>query len=325
MSESTLYLHIGMPKAASSYLHSAVFPFLMPERYLMPGAANAKKPEYQFRKNRFAVKRFSDAFHQRSDFWHQHGDEFLHSFLAPFLSDESDPKSVLVSDEAITRLNHFNLPRMPDAFVDAQIEDNFRSVAESAGRLGFKRTKVLLVIRRQDLLLASSYAQLSRKIIGASQKDFEKRVTRLVRSSSNDNSLNFFPMNYYRLHECLRRSLGKENVLMLPLEELSRSFEGAIKKMAEFFNIEQQDQVLSRTSENARSSRKDHWGLRPLLLFKSRRETYQITAPRFITRRAETIELTPGVSNQIMSHYRESNSKLNNWLNTDLSRFGYCS
>lgn len=324
MSESTLYLHIGMPKAASSYLHSAVFPFLMPERYLMPGAANAKKPEYQFRKNKFSVKRFSDAFHQQSDFWHQHGDEFLHNFLAPFLNDGQDPESLLVSDEAITRLNHFNLRRMPDAFVDAQIENNFRSVAESAIRLGFKRTKVLLVIRRQDLLLASSYAQLSRKIIGASQKDFEKRVDRLIRSSSDDNSLNFFPMNYYRLYECLRRSLGDENVLMLPLEELSRSFDGAIGRMAEFFNIEKQDHVLSRTSENARSSQKDHWGLRPLLLFKSRRETYQLTAPRFITRRAKTIELTAGLSDEIMVHYAESNEKLNSQLNTDLCHLGYC-
>lgn len=330
VSESTIFLHIGMPKAASSYLHGNIFPLLMPGRYVMPGARNAKTSSYRFRRNAFSVRRFSDSFHRQSDFWHHHGEEFLRKYLWPFLHRDREPDSVLVSDEAVTRLNHFSLRRMPNAFDRDEIENHFRLFAQSARRIGFNRIKVLFIIRRQDFLLASSYAQLSRKIIGASQRDFERRVQRLIEKNSNPDKASFFPLDYKSLHQSLTNSLPREHVQLIALEEITHDFQGFTKKLTDFIEIGDSSHAFPQGPANSRLKTENKWGLRPLLLFKSSqivksaRINFEFTLPRQLTGRAEQIELTPELSGRIMDHFSTPNSRLNELLDIDLCRFGYC-
>lgn len=329
MSQSTIFLHIGMPKAASTYFQRAIYPILMPGRYIFPGGRNAKKPSYRFRRNVFSVRRFSDAFHQKSDFWRQHGDEFLRKFLSSFLNGDLEPNSVLISDEAVTRLNHFNIKRMPGAFNRQEIENNFRLFTKAAQRIGFKRTKILLIIRRQDILLASSYAQLSRKIAGASQKDFEKRIYRLIRNDSNPEKTTFYSVDYKSFCQSIVRSLPEENLTVIPLEQISYDFPGFINKLMNFLEVEESCHAFSKFPVNSRSAGENKWDLRPLLLFKSSqvlkssRIYFEMTVPRYLMGREKYIELTQELSSEIMQHYADSNKKLSEMLNVDLCKFGY--
>ncbi|AWN17218.1 hypothetical protein [Salinisphaera sp. LB1] len=322
-SEPILYLHIGLPKAASSYLHGHVFPHLMPGQYLMPGAQNARLPAYRYRRNRYGVRRFSDAFQKHPGFWRDHGDAFLQQFLSPFLRQGRAQRSVLISEEAITRLNHFGIRAMPDAFERGRLRDNLAAFDHRARQLGFARVRILLMIRRQDLLLASSYVQLSRKIIGASQQDFERRVARLLSGPPAGADNTFYPMEYATLHECLTRVLPAEDVCFLPIESMASAFDEFAHTVRRFLNAPAIDTQLNRRPSNTRSMGRDRWALRPLLAFKSRRGRFEITIPPRLTGRGSAIELRADTAETIRRHYAEGNRRIADALALDLGAYGY--
>ncbi len=322
-SEPILYLHIGLPKAASSYLHGHVFPQLMPGQYLMPGARNAKLPAYRYRPNRYGVRRFSDAFQRNPGFWGDHGDAFLRQFLSPFLAGGHPEQSVLISEEAITRLNHFGIRAMPDAFERGRLRDNLAAFDQCARRMGFARTRVLLMIRRQDLLLASSYVQLSRKIIGASQQDFERRVERLISGGTVGPGHTFYPMEYAKLHECLTSVLPAQDVCFLPIESLAGAFDEFAHTIRRFLNAKSVATELSRRPSNTRSMGRNRWALRPLLAFKSPKGALEITIPPALTGRDSVIELRPDMAENIRRHYAEGNRQVADAITADLGAYGY--
>lgn len=214
----TLVVHVGLPKAASSYLHRSIFPQLMGGHYVMPGAANAKKSAYLFSRNRFGVRRFSDAFQKSEAFWGRHGDSFLRQYRDLASYDGPRPRALLISDEAVTRVNHFGIRTMPPAFDADQFRANLRGLRDSARRVGFERVRFLMMTRRQDKLLAASYVQLSRKIPHASQHDFERRVQRLLRRSPDELESRFFGIDYGQLYDCFAETVGSENVSVMPIE-----------------------------------------------------------------------------------------------------------
>lgn len=321
--EPILYLHIGLPKAASSYLHGEVFPQLMPRQYLMPGAQNAKLPAYRYRRNRYGVRRFSDAFQRSPEFWAHHGDAFLQQFLSPFIKHGRPVGSVLVSDEAITRLNHFGISRMPGAFERGRLRDNLAAFERGARRLGFARIRIMLMIRRQDLLLASSYVQLSRKIIGASQQDFERRVERLITGDTPGPATSFYPLDYAKLYDCLTSVLPAEDVSFLPIEGMAGAFDEFMHTVRQFLKLDSADTPLARRPSNARSMGRNRWALRPLLAFKSPRGAVQITIPPALTGRGDAIELRPNIAETIRRHYADGNRQVADAITTDLGEFGY--
>lgn len=322
-SEPVLYLHIGLPKAASSYLHGHVFPQLMPGQYLMPGARNAKLPAYRYRSNRYGVRRFSDAFQRHPGFWGDHGDAFLRQFLSPFLERGRPEQSVLISEEAITRLNHFGIRAMPDAFERGRLRDNLAAFDQCARQVGFARTRILLMIRRQDLLLASSYVQLSRKIIGASQQDFERRVARLISGEMAGSASTFYPMEYAKLYECLTSVLPAQDVCFLPIESLASAFDEFAHTARRFLNANSVEAELNRRPSNTRSMGRNRWALRPILAFKSPRGALEITIPPALTGRDSVIELRPDTAETIRRHYAEGNRQLADAIAADLGEYGY--
>lgn len=320
----TLYVHVGLPKAASSYLHGHVFPDLMGGRYVMPGARNAKDPAYRFRRNRFGVRRFSDAFQKQPEFWQLHGESFLHRYLAPLEDAGRLPRSVLISDEAITRLNHFGIRLMPEAFRAEQLCANLDGLRACARKLGFERVRLLLMTRRQDTLLAASYVQLSRKIPGASQADFERRVKSLLARPRLAGEAPFYGMDYGRLHDCFAASVGADNVCILPIERIGADFDGFVGDMRRFLELDADQVDLSQAPTNTRARGGNRWGLRPLLAFKSPRGNFEITVPRWLTGRAAEIELTPALESAIRAHYDEENRRLARNIEQNLGVYGYC-
>ncbi len=322
-SSPILYLHIGLPKAASSYLHRHVFPKLMPEQYLMPGAQNAKRPAYRFKLNRYRVRRFSDAFQKHPDFWQRYGDAFLRQFLSSFLVDDRPNTSVLISEEAITRLNHFGIRSMPGAFEPRQLQQNIAAFDRYARRFGFERIRILLMIRRQDLLLASSYVQLSRKIVGASQKDFERRVDRLLAASTDKPEDAFYPMDYAKLHDCLTQVLPAEDVYFMPIEHMADDFDAFAHTLRRFLNAKSVDTPLDRSPANTRSMDRNQWALRPLMGFKSPGGRLDISIPPALTGRDAAIELRPETAERIRQHYARGNRKVADAMTLDLHTYGY--
>ena len=323
VTEPVLYLHIGLPKAGSSYLHDHVFRQLMPGRYLMPGARYAKLPAYRYKRNRYGVRRFSDAFQRDPKFWDQHGDDFFRQFLSSFFEQGRARESVLICDEAITRLNHFGIRGMPDAFERERLRQNLAAFDRQARRFGFARTRILLMIRRQDVLLASSYVQLSRKILGASQQDFERRVARLISGESSGSNETFYPMEYAKLHECITSVLPAEDVCFLPIESISNDFEQFARTLERFLNVQSSETLLSRQPSNARSKGRNRWALRPLLAFKSPQRSIEVTVPPALTGRGSEIELRTDTAETIRQHYAEENRRVSDVIAPDLGDYGY--
>ncbi|KEZ76360.1 hypothetical protein [Salinisphaera hydrothermalis] len=319
----TLIVHVGLPKAASSYLHGSIFPQLMGGHYVMPGAANAKKAAYLFARNRFGVRRFSDAFQKSGAFWGRHGDSFLRQYknLASFNGPR--PRALLISDEAVTRVNHFGIRAMPPAFSAAQLCANLSGLRESAHRVGFERVRFLMMTRRQDKLLAASYVQLSRKIPYASQRDFERRVQRLLDRSPNELEHQFFGMDYGQLYDCFAETVGAENVSVMPIEMIGADFPGFIGEMRDVLDVQHAADGLSPTPANARSRRANRWGMRPLLLFKSRHGRLQFTLPARLTGRASEIELGESLARSILGHFSPENRRMAAATGRDLGAYGY--
>lgn len=319
----TLVVHVGLPKAASSYLHGSIFPQLMGGHYVMPGAANAKKSAYLFARNRFGVRRFSDAFQKSEAFWHRHGESFLRQYknLASFNGPR--PRALLISDEAVTRVNHFGIRAMPPAFSAAQLRANLRGLYEAARRLGFERVRFLMMTRRQDKLLAASYVQLSRKIPHASQRDFERRVQRLLRRSPEELKRRFFGIDYGQLYDCFAETVGAENVSVMPIEMIGADFPGFIGEMRDVLDVQDTADGLSPTPANARSRRANRWGMRPLLLYKSRHGRWQVTLPARLTGRESEIELGESLAQGIRGHFDSENRRMGIATERDFGAYGY--
>lgn len=319
----TLVVHVGLPKAASSYLHGSIFPQLMGGHYVMPGAANAKKAAYLFSRNRFGVRRFSDAFQKSGAFWGSHGDSFLRQYMDLASFDEPRPRALLISDEAITRVNHFGVRTMPPAFVADQLRANLRGLCDSARRIGFERVRFMMMTRRQDKLLAASYVQLSRKIPHASQRDFERRVQRLLQRSPDELASRFFGIDYGQLYDCFAETAGAENVSVMPIEMIGSDFSSFIDEIRDLLDVQKEAEGLSPKPANARSRQANRWGLRPLLLFKSRHGRLQFTLPARLTGRDSEIELSESLARSICGYFDSENRRMAAATGRDFGAYGY--
>ncbi|RJS92833.1 hypothetical protein [Salinisphaera sp. Q1T1-3] len=319
----TLVVHVGLPKAASSYLHVDVFPQVMGGHYVMPGAANAKKSAYRFPRNRFGVRRFSDAFQKDAAFWAAHGQAFLRQYMGLADFETTKPRSLLISDEAVTRVNHYGVRNMPAAFDPGALRANLRGLYDSARGLGFDRVRLMLMTRRQDTLLAASYVQQSRKIPRASQADFERRVQTLLSRSNDDLSRQFFGIDYGRLFDCFADVVGAENVSVMPIELIGPEFDVFIDEMRRVLDVDNTHLDLSQAPVNARSRTANRWGLRPLLLYKSRHSRVQLTVPTRLSGRASEIELTEPLAAAIRDHFDSENRRLAEMTGLDLAAYGY--
>lgn len=206
------------------------------------------------------------------------------------------------------------------------------------------KVRVLLTLRNQPDWMASKYAQHSNRILNASQKDFEQRISKLI--DSGDTTF----MNFYRWYSDLQKVVGKEHMCVLLMENMDKEIYW--RELADFMELENfpyEKFLTNRVIKNKRRSDTNVWKLQPFnnalkrKIKKSwsvdRAIGYRKTAlnvagkfdklflPYFISiaehQREDEIYLTDELKERIQSYTAASNEQLSDIVGQDLKKFGY--
>jgi hypothetical protein len=213
------------------------------------------------------------------------------------------------------------------------------------------KVKILLILRNQPDKLASSYAQRSGKIFGASQEDFENEINAMIRK--NDAKI-----NWSLWVEELYQAFGRENVCVLLMEEInSVKFWEEFRDFMKLENFDPQQMIVKDSKRsNVRSSGENVWKLRPLEIDdKSKKianrvveflgaskshyhaQTTMHKAVRNVSNtlysihpkqmkernRGAEIKMTSELRERILDYCRPFNKRLSELLSRDLSKVGY--
>lgn len=195
--------------------------------------------------------------------------------------------------------------------------------------------------------MASAYAQKSRVNPNASQVDFER--------SCKSNLKNYFEnMNYSKCIEELYESFGKEKVCILLMEDISKiEFWEKLKQFCDLPEFNPQSMVKGE-KVNQRKLSKNMWKLQeynkdvrsknkvnnylkffwPAYLAKNQREKISnhsrvLLSKLYSDKKNKFFEdetgifLSDNVKNSVREHYADSNQKLSELLNRDLTGLGY--
>lgn len=160
----TIFLHIGLPKSASTFLQGKIFPNL-PLQYW-----HKTKDEKSFA----LIKALRSYYHRdRFDIT-----KLLRSLPEKLIHELRVGNSVLISDEnlSITSMDLWNKSGYtPDHF--------FRLTLNLAKKLNIKIT-VIYISRSLDTWIASRYAQSAPKFDNPGQEDFEERLRAISENPS---------------------------------------------------------------------------------------------------------------------------------------------
>lgn len=337
---NSFYLHVGPPKTASTFLQGAVLPKIENIRCHVKPTVTFGESEMKFR----------DLFLFSPDLWRTSMEEPF-TFLGDDISKEQD---VLVSDEGIYRRPASPRPRLdvrqkiygpivrtnPKAG-GRQDHISFRShldaFREGVQQQGFSQTKVLLTVRRQDEMLASLYAQLSRFVRGASQGNFERWARHLTGDRAGFYLGGGQKLNYYLWWKSIVEVLGETNVLLLPFELLRESTSRFLKRWLEFLGAERAVPIANTLSDtkakNRRSASDVKWdvsppirklNLHPSRILKAFGLPTSLPARWPDFQRGEEIHLTRELSEEILGVYEKGNRRLDNQgLGLNLENYGY--
>lgn len=118
------------------------------------------------------------------------------------------------------------------------------------------KTKVFIVLRNQSDWLGSIYAQQSKFIKNATQKNFESSINNIL-----DNNIDL--LNWSKWVEDLYDSLGSDNVCVLLMEEMgTREYWEKFIKFIGIKNLEPDNMIkLINKKENVRRVKEDVWKL----------------------------------------------------------------
>jgi hypothetical protein len=322
MQDPSLVLHLGLPKTGTTYLQSEVFPAMKSIRYIYKPRSDILRgtvgPEYGL---------MHRCFGQSTVLWREYGDAIFGAILGCSMDHYRAEKTLLISDEGICMGGRHCLP------------GHLQELKRKAVGWGFGRLKVICTIRRQCQWMGSQYAQMSNRVRGAGQADFENYVDSLMdyeRGFSNGGVL----LDYLTLREQLVAGVGRDNVLMLPLEMLAKERIKFLAELGAFIKDGDSDdsEYLMKLNEvfaskrNVRSSRPDAWDLRPLggrrlrLLPRSVQAlglaaAIPLRLPDF--RRERSVLLSDPLRAKITTFYAEHNRLLEKEIGFDLRSYGY--
>ncbi|MFW5642331.1 MAG: hypothetical protein ACOCY0_06160 [Roseicyclus sp.] len=310
---STLHLHIGLPKTATTFLQESVFPRIEGlHASCTPEAGPDLDPPGR------SESLMAWALARSPDIWRSAGDALFPAMLSG--ASGMDGRDVLVSDERIgrtgSRADHLGA--------------HLRALAIEARRRGFKRVTCLCAVRRQDLWYASHYAQISDRNPDAGQKDFEAAVGRLVDPERGGRRFGRL-LRYDGLRAALVDALGAGNVLVCVYETMRETPDAFAADLATFLGRPVPLPARGAGSgSNVRNVGGRSWALRRYdrrAAGENARTAAQ--AARATLRRLRpgapgSIELTPELSERILTAYRASNLRLARDIDADLARYGYC-
>lgn len=195
--------------------------------------------------------------------------------------------------------------------------------------------RVLITLRNQYDWLCSHYAQLSNRIIGASQSDFEQQVQRIL--ASDDAYLDFAS-----LVDAFGSAVGQERVSVLLLEDIaSADYWDALSSLVGTKlpkeGSEQQRANQRSTAEGweLRAYDRRKYPIRVTLvgqeptpdhpsMWTLRAVTHPLHAARvLVRRRGSAIGPNDELRAAIRAHFRGSNTRLGEHLGRDLAPLGY--
>ncbi len=210
---------------------------------------------------------------------------------------------------------------------------------------GSGRVRVLFTIRSQPLWLASLYSQLSGRIYGASQRNFEEQM---LSAAAEGNSY----LHWSSWVDEIKQVVGSDHLCVLPIEEI-----GTLeywKRLSEFVEFQgksaEELMACSGNIQNKRNKGSAAWEIRPwkprYLSYRVKTTTSLSTFPwvrntgihlakrmdKFVDPfislfdrrvRGQRIELTDEIRGRISDHVAASNRKLAGELGKDLGALGY--
>lgn len=325
MSRPILYVHVGPSKTGTTFLQRDVL-----ERIESMNCLSV--PHVTVQGNRL---RFGDLFSFSPEFWR----DVEESPIADF-TRQSD-QDVVISDERISGGLVAPQPWIPGSIpghgispsprlhthsrVDPyQVSSHFRELRKAAAKWGYDDVRVLLTTRRQDTKLASSYAQLSNRVRGARQENFEKWVRHLLHNVVGHNKGGGVKLNYSLWRRVLEAGVGAENVFFLPFELLREDPAAFLQKWLGFLGVSAADEIVDALSgaeaakQNVRSQSEHTWALRTPI----KKGRYLFRWPDFS--RGSKIRITESLTEEILAVYEKGNRSLDEKVtHLRLNEYGY--
>lgn len=309
--KSTLYLHIGLHKTGSTFLQREVFPNI-------DGLYFLKKPNWNLISGYADPTSLARFMASNTGVWDAMGDKFFERVNVECGRNPQEGGELLISDEQGPFGRHRNDPHAVAVHLD-----KIRSVMKPH----FDELKIILIIRRQDTWLASSYAEISGRFKNASQEHFEEWVDGHISYDKNYFWGKGVRIDYYKLLKEICRYIPQKNVKMLPYEMLRDSPNKYVKKILSFTGNKSVD--WKNRMQNKRSKSKNEWEvspyngntiwLRPGKLFHKMGVNPRVDVPSPF--RDRKITLTDRLTEKVLSFYKSSNNKIERKLS--VSKYGY--
>lgn len=322
--QPSLYIHIGLPKTASTYLQHKVFPALRGIHYL---GTPAGAPFAGRRDQEHGRRTLTSCFQRSATIWDALGSEIVSALVG---SEPRTPSthSILVSDEGVGRE-----ATRPELF-----RAHLEGLKRCAIRSGFPRLRILCFIRRQDHWLASHYAQVSDRNADASQSDFELTVREILDPARGRFAFGML-LDFATIYHQLADVLATDDILMLPYENLTGEPACFLSRIGSFLpnNADLSERLHDsrgiQRGVNVRTRGKDTWLLRPpksgSALRAKLKSVLRNTVRQSVTdgcsrsNGSSEIVLTTELSATILGEFRVANMSLAEQLKIDLSRYGY--
>ncbi len=305
----TLYLHIGIPKTASSWLQSKVFSELSHLTYFDSPRGHLFQSPEDINDGNWHM---ASVFKRSSHIWEIYGDPIFSEVFGDKAAWQKLGRDTLISDESIGRQGSRS----------SLLAGHLAGLRDKAAEWGFDRMKVILLVRRQDTWLASHYAQVSDRNPQAGQRDFEgllNDVTSPQRSRYGFGAL----LDYGSLYQAITATVGSEDVLVWPFEHVQEDAAGFLQTLLPSLNTPADEiqaicDAAAGSDANVRSAGQI-WRLRhtPSRLRRM--------ASKFLPSRRGpgTIELTDSLSRKVLQAYAAENHKISDRTGLDLRRYGY--
>lgn len=327
MSKSSLYIHVGPPKTATSFLQDVVLGQVQSVDCL-------SKPVVEIKGK---ALRFADLFDFSPAVWRDVEEN-------PFAeTSHACERDVIVSDEGVfgnlasptpwipgsvqgrglltePRLHTHN---RPDPYF---VSSHIRELRRAAPNWGYDQVGFLLTTRRQDTELSSYYAQFSNRVKGAGQQNFEEWVRYILKDVVGHNKGGGKKLDYFIWWREVSRVIGEENTLFIPFELLKKDQSEFLRRWLSFIGAEKTDSIadsFSGTDDervDVKSISRSEWivrnpirrgpNLRPTRVFRALGlpTTLPLRWPDF--GRDEKIQLTEELSREILGVYEEGNRLL---------------
>jgi hypothetical protein len=298
MNNRAVYLHIGHHRTGTTFLQKRVF-------------SKIDQITYYHKDQTTQAAKLLAAFQMSTLIWKTQGDALLRPF-----SKSANPSVISSEDLSCHRL--FLSPKIAQRRDPCQLAAHVRGLQAAAARYDLE-IRLIIGIRRQDGYLCSRYANLSDRIEGASQADFEQQVRDILNMSSRY-FIDGVWLDFEATAQMLAEAVGGNNLLILSLEQLSDHPAAYLGALGGFLGIPIPKDI-DPAAVNARSEAENIWRLK--------HERYKFTGRlvnplmAVLGKKRGIIRLPEDLRAQIIQTYSQSNRRLTKYVSADLGRYGY--